>query len=99
VVSGIVLSARDTVVSKTTPFLQLTVLEWRTEEKKQMSPLLEGFFCLHSTGSLFPKRGSNPYPLHWKHRVSTPGPSGKCPLLELNEGFNRGGMKALIGEV
>ena len=38
------------------------------------------YFChtvQHSTVSLFPKQGSNPHPLEWKHRVLSTGVPGK----------------------
>ena len=40
------------------------------------------FFFDHVSGhmrSQFSHQGPNPHPLHWKHRVLTPGPSRKSP--------------------
>lgn len=43
-----------------------------------------------STQSLLPDQGQNPGPLHWDHRVATPGPPGKSPK-EIN-------FKAFLGK-
>ena len=40
-------------------------------------PLFYFFGCVTHLGSWFPDQGSNPHPLHGKHRVATTGPSGK----------------------
>ena len=40
-------------------------------------PLFYFFGCVTHLGSWFPDQGSNPHPLHGKHRVTTIGPSGK----------------------
>ena len=47
-------------------------------------------------GIQFPNRGSNPGPLHWKHRILATRPPGKSPGQILNASLN---LKGYLGHI
>ena len=60
----------------------MTVILWESEPLMLNLPILKkNFFWLHHAACkiLVTNQGSNPCPLHWKHRVITTGPSGETP--------------------
>ena len=93
-VSGIVLSARDTIVSKTTPFLQLTVLEWRTDEKKTKTDesITRGFIFAYTPQDPSSPSGDQIHTL-------CIGSTESQPLDHKESAHYWSLMKALIGEV
>ena len=57
-------------------------LPGKPQARATFSPHLSD--CIpQQAGSQFPDQGSNPHPLHWKHRDSTTEPSGKSKTLTL----------------
>ena len=66
-------------------FLDIMLLHMNRLKYNANTTFLINFFghAERHVGSSFPNRGSNPHPLHWKHRVLTIGPPGKSLNIHL----------------